>query len=61
MKNFLKSKVLYSAIGVRLFIYLFLQSYAENVKQLPFFSSRMTNFEEFDEAKFFIDRNLHPY
>ena len=57
MKNFLKSKVLYLAIAIRLFIYIFLKSHAENLKSLPFCSSRMTNFEEFHEAKFFIDRN----
>ena len=47
MKNFLKSKVLYIAITARLLIYIFLRSYAEKIKQIPFLSSRMTNFEEF--------------
>ena len=57
MNTFFKSKLFYTAIAIRVFIYFFLLPYANNVKQLPFLCSRMTNFEEFKEAKYFIDHN----
>ena len=61
MKNILNNKLIYVAISTRILIYIFLRPYAERVKSLPFFCSRMTNFEEFKEAKYFIEHNLHPY
>ncbi len=57
MQNIFKGKLIYIAIATRVIVYLFFRPCADRIKSLPFFCSRMTNFEEFKEAKYFLDHN----
>jgi len=57
MQNIFKGKLIYIAIATRVIVYLFFRPYADRIKSLPFFCSRMTNFEEFKEAKYFLNHN----